>query len=313
VTTPPSGLPQLASGVYLTDSGLETDLIFNRGLNLREFASFPLLADDAGRSTLAQYYMDHWEVADAHGAGVVFDTPTWRASPEWGERLGYDLPTMGAFNRDAVSLLREVKADAGADDEQFVISGNLGPRGDGYQPTNKMTAADAQRYHAWQIEMFAASGLPMVSIFTVNYVDEALGFANAAAETGIPGVVSYTVETNGVMPDGTSIAEAIDRVDQEALEPPAYYMLNCAHPSHIVGPLTEAADWKSRLRGFRANASRKSHAELDASDALDAGDPKELGELFNSVRDIAPSITVLGGCCGTDVRHVESIAAAVLS
>jgi S-methylmethionine-dependent homocysteine/selenocysteine methylase len=153
----------------------------------------------------------------------------------------------------------------------------------------------------------------MVSIFTVNYVDEAIGFASAAAKTGIPGVVSYTVETDGVMPDGTAIGEAIDRVDQEALEPPVYYMLNCAHPTHIIGALSDAADWRSRLRGFRANASRKSHAELDASDTLDAGDPKEFGDLFSSVRVAAPSITILGGCCGTDVRHIESIASEALS
>ena len=303
-------LPQLSGSTYLTDSGLETDLIFNHGYDLPEFASFPLLADDVGRKRLSDYYREHWQIAERHDVGVVFDTPTWRASPDWAEKIGYDLGVLAAFNRDAVALLQEIRAEVNAADERFVVSGNLGPRGDGYVPDSQMSVDDATAYHAWQAQVLADAGVDLISIFTVNYVEEGVGVANAAAGTGLPAVISFTVETDGRLPDGSEVAEAIDRVDQESMIAPSYYMLNCAHPTHVIETLTTEGAWKQRIRGYRANASRMSHAELDESAALDAGDPLELGELFVELRRVAPSITILGGCCGTDARHVTEIAAA---
>jgi S-methylmethionine-dependent homocysteine/selenocysteine methylase len=305
-----SPLPQMSGKTYLTDSGLETDLIFNHGIDLPEFASFPLLGDDNGRTVLADYYSDHWQIAQRHNVGVVFDTPTWRASPDWAAKLDYDLGSLATFNQDAAALLLQVKAESGADDETFVVSGNLGPRGDGYVPGDLMWPDDARSYHSWQAEQFAAAGVDLISIFTVNYVNEGLGAANAIADVGLPAVISFTVETDGRMPDGASVAEAISRVDDEAAQPPAYYMLNCAHPTHVLDTLRQEGAWKQRIRGFRANASRMSHAELDESESLDAGDPQEFGELFVDVRQAAPSISILGGCCGTDSRHIAQIAEA---
>lgn len=306
----PRSLFQLSGATYLTESGLETDLIFNHGLDLPAFASFPLLGSDDGRRRLADYYRDHWQIADAHEVGVVFETPTWRASPDWGSHLGYDLGQLATFNRDAASLLLDLRDAVGADAERFVVSGNLGPRGDGYQPGDRMTAEEATRYHSWQVGVFAETGVDLVTILTANYVEEGLGVANAAAAAGLPAVVSFTTETDGRLPDGSELGAAIERVDAEAAEPPAYYMVNCAHPTHVMDTLTSDDPWTERICGFRANASRMSHAELDESETLDAGDPAELGELFNEVRSAVPTISVLGGCCGTDARHIEAIAAA---
>jgi len=300
----------MSGKTYLTDSGLETDLIFNHGIDLPEFASFPLLGYDSGRTVLADYYADHWQIAQRHNVGVVFDTPTWRASPDWAAKLDYDLGSLATFNQDAAALLLQVKAESGADDETFVVSGNLGPRGDGYVPGDLMSPDDARSYHSWQAEQFAAAGVDLISIFTVNYVNEGLGVANAIADVGLPAVISFTVETDGRVPDGATVGEAIARVDDEATQAPAYYMLNCAHPTHVLDTLRQDGAWKQRIRGFRANASRMSHAELDESESLDAGDPQEFGELFVDVRRAAPSISILGGCCGTDSRHIAQIAEA---
>ena len=303
-------LPQLSGDTYLTDSGLETDLIFNHGIDLPSFASFPLLEDADGRAKLAAYYREHWDIAAARGVGVVFDTPTWRASPFWGEQLGYDLPRLEQVNRMAVGLLQEVRSEVAASDAAFVISGNLGPRGDGYQPDHLMSVDEATDYHAWQVRVLASAGVDLVSAFTINYVDEAIGIANAAAAASVPVVVSFTAETDGHLPGGTTLADAIDRVDRESDAPPAYFMINCAHPTHVLDVLADEGPWRDRLRGFRANASRMSHAELDETEVLDIGDPAELGALFADVRRVVPSITVLGGCCGTDARHVAAIAEA---
>ena len=243
---------------------------------------------------------------------MVFDTPTWRANPAWGERLGYDRDRLARLNEAAVDLLLEVRRSVDARDGSFVVSGNLGPRGDGYQPSHLMSADEAAEYHRWQVEVLAGRGVDLVSAFTINYVDEAVGVARAASAVGVPAVVSFTVETNGHMPDGTTVKDAIERVDRETDAPPVYYMLNCAHPDHVLEVLTAPGDWKRRLRGFRANASRMSHAELDESESLDIGDPDELGALFSEVRTAVPSITILGGCCGTDARHVRAIAEAAM-
>ena len=305
-------LPQLSGSTYLTDSGLETDLIFNRGIDLPEFASFPLLADDHGRDQLATYFRTHVEIAQQHDVGVVFDTPTWRANPDWAAKLGYGLGELATFNAQAVMLLMQLRAESSMSNDDFVVSGNLGPRGDGYTPGEQMSADEAADYHAWQVKTLADAGVDIISILTVNYVEEGVGVANAVASTGVPAVISFTVETDGVLPDGNTLAAAIEQVDKEADVAPAYYMVNCAHPDHVIGTLS-TGDWTDRIHGFRANASRMSHAELDESETLDAGDPQEFGQLFNDVRDAAPSITILGGCCGTDSRHIAEIAAAASS
>lgn len=303
-------LPQLSGDTYLTDSGLETDLIFNHGIDLPSFASFPLLEDAEGRAKLAAYYREHWDIAKARGVGVVFDTPTWRASPFWGEQLGYDLPRLEQVNRMAVGLLQELRAEVGASDTAFVISGCLGPRADGYQPDHLMSVEEATEYHAWQVRVLASSGVDLVSAFTIDYVDEAIGVANAAAAASVPAVISFTVETDGQLPDGTTLADAIDRVDRQSDARPAYFMINCAHPTHVLDALAVEGPWRDRLRGFRANASRMSHAELHVTEVLDIGDLAEFGALFADVRRVVPSITVLGGCCGTDARHIAAIAEA---
>jgi homocysteine S-methyltransferase len=299
----------LSDQIFLTDSGLETDLIFHRGIDLLSFAAFPLLDDPDGRPMLAQYYRDHAAVAAAYDVGFMYETPTWRASADWGAQLGYDAAALRAVNGRAIELMAELRAESSG---ESVISGCVGPRGDGYRPQSVMTAPESRAYHRTQLGTFRDAGADLASALTITYPDEAIGIVQAAHDVGLPIAVSFTVETDGRLPDGSSLASAIGTTDDATDAGAAYFMINCAHPTHIEHALPAGAGWTGRVRGILANASRRSHAELDEAADLDDGDPAEFASDYQRLRALAPNVTVLGGCCGTDVRHVRAIAAACL-
>ncbi|UJA19310.1 homocysteine S-methyltransferase [Thermoleophilia bacterium SCSIO 60948] len=309
-------LPQLeADRLYLTDGGIETVLIFHEGVDLPLFAAFGLLGDESGEQTLRRYYAPYLELAHARGLGFVLESPTWRASPRWATELGYDAATLDRLNRRAITLLQEIRDEA-SDAEQasrIVISGCIGPRGDGYDPSERLEPDQARAYHAVQIASFAAAGADMVTAITMTHVEEAIGVANAAAAAGIPSAISFTVETDGRLPTGQPLGEAIEQVDAATASAPAYFMINCAHPKHFEPVLDTHAAWSRRIHGVRANASELSHAELDESEELDPGDPEDLGRRYAALREILPALSVVGGCCGTDHRHVEKIRDALLA
>ena len=300
-------LPQLDGATFITDGGMETTLIFREGIDLPHFASFVLLDAPDGLEALRTYYAGYAAIAAKYGVGIVLDTPTWRANADWGALLGYSAEALDDVNRRAVALLQEVRD--GMDGVDVLISGCIGPRGDGYVVESAMTADEAEAYHAPQVATFADAGADLVSILTVNDPAEAIGFARAAKKAGIPAVVSFTLETDGRLPDGTGLGEAVEAVDEATGSSAAYYMINCAHPTHFESVL-DGGSWLERVRGLRANASRMSHAELDESEGLDDGDPAELAADYARLRGLFPSLNVVGGCCGTDERHVEEVAAA---
>jgi S-methylmethionine-dependent homocysteine/selenocysteine methylase len=305
-------LPQLDGGLFITDGGLETTLIFHRGLELPAFAAFPLLADEAGTEQLRLYYAPYAALARERGVGLILDSPTWRANPDWAAEIGYSLDELDSFNRKAIALMEEIREENAAG-YPIVISGNIGPQSDGYSPQTTLTADEAQRYHSTQISTFADTAADMVTVLTMTYTEEAVGVTRAAVENGLPVVISFTVETDGRLPNGQELGEAIQQVDDETSSGPAYYMINCAHPTHFEDALEPGAPWVDRIRGLRANASAKSHAELDEATELDDGDPTDLGERHAALRDRLPRVNVLGGCCGTDHRHVTSICTAWLA
>jgi S-methylmethionine-dependent homocysteine/selenocysteine methylase len=305
-----TNLPQLDGGVFLTDGGIETTLIFHDGLDLPYFAAFDLLRETAGRQTLLDYYRRYAKIATGDGRGFVLESPTWRASPDWAEKLGYSATALDAVNRDSIELMEQVRAEFETDATPFVISGCVGPRGDGYDPGNVMTAEEARAYHAVQIRTFADTAADQVTAITMTNVEEAIGVTRAAQDAGIPVVISFTTETDGRLPTGQSLKEAIEAVDAATGDGPAYYMVNCAHPTHFGDALEDGAKWVKRVRGVRANASCRSHAELDAAPDLDDGNPEEFGGQHRDLLDRLPWIAVFGGCCGTDHRHIEQISLA---
>ena len=294
--------------LQLTDSGLETWLIFHRGFDLPAFASFTLLDDEAGRAALADYFTDHLRAAEEAGVGVVLETPTWRANPDWGAQVGYDAGGLDRVNRESVAFVRELAA--GFPSVDVVVSGNLGPKGDGYVPNPSLTADEAARYHRAQIESFVAAGADRVTMLTAPHVGEAVGFVRAAADAGAPVVLAFTVETDGRLPTGQPLHEAVAEVDDATDGAALHFGLNCAHPDHFGPAFDVDAPSLARIELLRANASRMSHAQLDEADDLDDGDPDELAGQYAALVARHPHLRVLGGCCGTDVRHVRAIAAA---
>jgi len=290
----------------IADGGMETVLLFKRGIDLPCFAAFPLLDSDTGRDELRAYFEPFAVLARERGIGLVLDTPTWRASADWGKQLGYDGEQLTEVNRKAVRLIEQVRSDHSP--TPVVVCGTVGPRDDAYRPGALMTADEAERYHSTQVETLADAGADMISGLTLTYPEEAIGIVRAARRAGIPVAVSFTVETDGRLPGGTTLDDAIAQVDADTDGTPAYFMINCAHPTHFTGVLEQGGDWTERIGGVRANASRKSHAELDEADELDEGDPAELAEQYRVLRSLLPAATVVGGCCGTDHRHVAAVA-----
>lgn len=304
-------LLHLSDRTFLTDGGLETTLVFHRGLDLPFFASFPLLDDERGREELTEYYETYLAIARERGLGFILDTPTWRASPDWGPKLGYDLAALLDLNKRSIAYLAELRSVWERPGQSIILNGAIGPRGDGYK-AGHMKADEAEDYHAFQIGAFAQTEADMVTAFTMNNVEEAIGIARAAKAASIPCVISFTVETDGRLASGASLQDAIEGTDAATGASPIYYMINCAHPSHFDGALSRGEKWVSRLGGIRANASTKSHAELDESSELDIGDPIDLARRYDGLRGTYPSMRVIGGCCGTDHRHLLAICAACL-
>ena len=303
-------LPHQSNGMFVTDAGFETSMLFHKGFDMEHFAFYPMLDTEEGRDAMEDYFVPFIKTARDSGAGFILDTNTWRANPDWGRLLGHDLNDLAAINRNAVSFANMLRHDHGAG-VNVLVNGVIGPRGDGYDPATVMSIEEAEVYHGFQVGVFADARVDMVSALTMTNVPEAIGIARAAGDRGVPCVISFTLETDGRLPTGQRLGAAIAEVDAACAVKPAYYMINCVHPDHLADTLWTGGDWIRRIHGLRANASRMSHAELDECETLDDGDPHELGAQYAEIRHMLPNLNVFGGCCGTDHRHVARICEAV--
>ena len=300
-------LAEFGDELFLTDGGMETWLIFEAGFELPQFAAFTLLDDPSGVEALRRYFASYVDLARANGVGLVLDAPTWRASSHWADLIGYDAGQLMDITRRAVALVDDIRREA--DGVKIVIGGCVGPCDDAYSPGEQVSSDEAYAYHRPQIETFAGTAADFVNALTLTYSAEAIGIARAANDVGLPVAISFTVETDGRLPGGESLAEAVGQVD--TVGDVAYFMVNCAHPTHFMSVLADEGTWRERVWGVRANASAKSHAELDEAEELDAGDPQELAGHYPSLRERLPNLRVAGGCCGTDDRHIAAIYAAL--
>jgi S-methylmethionine-dependent homocysteine/selenocysteine methylase len=305
-------LPQLSGDTFLSDAGIETFLIFHEGAKLPFNAAYVLLQDDAGVAQLTRYFDHYLPIARQYRTGFILESATWRASPDWAAKIGTSPDELARLNRRAIEMLLPIRERYAKDVSPIVISGAIGPRSDAYRPTEIMSESEAERYHSVQIGTFAGTEADLVSGVTITNVPEAVGIVRAAQAVGMPAVIAFTVETDGRLPTGPTLREAIEKVDDVTKNGPAYYMINCAHPTHFEPSLKAGESWTKRIHAVRANSSKKSHAELDESPTIDEGNPKELGAQYRALRERFPQINVLGGCCGTDHRHIAEIAAACL-
>lgn len=307
MTNTKNTLPGIGEKIYLTDGGLETVLIFQKGIDLPHFASFPLLNTEEGKKTIKEYYVDFINIAKENNMGFVMESATWRANPDWGYKLGFNNDELDKINMLAINELKKMKLEHENIDTPIIISGNIGPRGDGYSPDNSMNCMEAKKYHSRQIKAFKSSGADLVTALTLNYIEEAIGIVLAAKEFSIPVVISFTVETDGKLPTGSLLEEAIKKVDELTNNYAEYFMINCAHPTHFMQTLNTNQEWKNRIKGIRANASDKSSDELDESTELHSGNKFELADKYVKLMELLPNLKVIGGCCGTDHTHVKEI------
>lgn len=305
-----NALPQLSGDMFLCDAGLETDLIFNHGIEIREFAAHTLLPTRGGRAALTRYFEGFLNLAKERDAGFILDSATWKAHRHWARDLGADATELRAANEGSIRYIGELRDRFAHNAKPIVLNAIIGPCGDAYRPDVAISTDQAEDYHAEQLGWIADTEADMVTAVTFNQASEAAGLVRAARSAGLPAVVSFTVETDGALPTGQSMADAIAEVDDASDSYPAYFMINCAHPQHFSKILVDAP-WARRIRGIRANASRKSHAELDEAPALDAGNPAEMAGQYRELEDRMPWLNIFGGCCGTDLRHVTEIAGAV--
>lgn len=301
-----ASLPQLAGDLFLTDGGLETTMVFLKGFELPYFAAFTLLETEKGIDALKEYYKSYIDIALKEGTGFILESPTWRANADWGMKMGYSDKALVEINQKAIKLLVAIRKQFENERIKIVINCSIGPRGDGYKADVMMSEEEAEKYHATQINTASETEADMICSSSITYANEAIGIVRAAKKASIPAVISFTVETDGKLPSGETLKETIEKVDKATENGPAYYMINCAHPTHfesiLVGP------WTQRIHGILANASTRSHAQLDEADKLDDGNPVELGKQCYKLRSILPHLNVFGGCCGTDQRHIKEIA-----
>jgi homocysteine S-methyltransferase len=294
-----------ADTLVVTDAGLETWLLFDRGVDLTAFAAYPLAGTDEGRALLTDYYARYLAIAESAGAALLLEAPTWRANPDWAATLGHDRAQLASLISASIKVVDDLR-NGWHHPQPCLVGGVVGPRGDGYQADTAITADQAADYHSFQLDCMAATPIDLATALTICSTEEAIGIAMAAERAGVPVVISFTVETDGRLPSGATLAEAITTTDAATGGYPLHYMVNCAHPSHFADVLDGEA-WIDRLRGVRANASYKSHAELDESTELDAGDPDDLAAWYADLRERLPKLHVVGGCCGTDHRHIAAI------
>ena len=296
---------------YLTDGGFETSMLFIEGFDLPAFAACVLLEDDVARAKMDRYFDRFLAMAETAGTGFVLDTNTWRSGTHWADAVGRSSAQMQDLTREAVRFAMAIRDRWQDRVSPILLNGVIGPAGDAYDGKLVIDTATAEAIHAPQIALLATCGVDLVSALTFGSLPEAIGLARASAKAEVPVAISFTVETDGRLPDGTPLARAVLETDAATGDAPLYYMINCAHPEHFHDVLTGEA-WCRRIRGVRANASRLSHSELDEAETLDDGDPEEFGALHADLSRKLPALKVIGGCCGTDHRHVGCMANAML-
>ena len=291
----------------MTDGGMETEFIYKKGIDLPHFAALTLLKNEDTRQMVEDYFTQYFDIAKLYNSGFILGGFTWRANTDWGHKLGYEsAEEIDGLVKDIIDFLDELRTKYETDEFPIILSGSLGSRGDGYNPDKPMSVEEAQAYHSIQIKSFKESNVDIISALTMNNSLETIGIVKAAKSENMPIAVSFTLETDGKLPTGQELKSAIDDVENATDEYPEYYMINCAHPTHFQHLMKSGEQWLHKIRGIRANASQCSHAELDNATELDDGNPVEFGNEYADILKNNPQIKIIGGCCGTDHRHVKA-------
>ena len=299
--------PQQEGRFYLSEGGTETELMYKYGFELPQFAMFPLLDNPDAASKMRGMFRRYLDVVAANGMSALMGGLDYRASPDWGELLGYSPEGLAEANLQSIAFLREIANEYTSDIPEILIQGLIGPRGDAYERNERITENEAEDYHSVQLQTLKNADVDLALALTFNNVPESIGVARAAAKIGVPLGLSLTLDSNSKLHSGTSLAEAITAIDAETNRSPEFYSINCSHPVEFE-PAIKSEDWISRVRGVRPNASKMEKIALCEIGHLESGDPVELGELCGDLARRYPHMDIWGGCCGTWDTHIEEIA-----
>lgn len=302
----PRPLPQLAGKLMSTAGGFETWMQYVDGFTLRHFCGFELLNDPRGVACLRDYHRRVIEAAIENGFGMINEGLHYRASRDWGERTGFSREALEEINLRGIEFYRDFAREYASADTPMLVGGAIGPQGDAYETGHIPDATEAEEYHAEQILTFRKAGADLVTAMTFSNVEEAIGLVRAAISAEMPVVVSFFVARGGRLRAGETLEEAIRRVDAATGNGPQYYMINCTHPTEFEAGLSPG-DWSARLGGFMPNAVAMETLDLCKLGHLEDGDPEELGGQMAGLAQRFPHVTVWGGCCGTDGRHIGQI------
>ena len=305
-------LPPIGSGeIFLTEGGSETEIMYRHGFDLPEFAMFPLLDNPKAVSAMRGVFTEHLDVAAEYGFSFLLTGLDYRASPDWGAKLGYSASALAEANIAAIEFLRDVSGGYGGQIPRLLIGGILGPRGDAYSLNQAISAESAEDYHAVQVETLKSAGVDFACAMTFNNVAESVGAARAAARIGVPLSISLTLNSSCRLQSGPSLADAVSEIDAQAGDDaPDFYLLNCSHPLEYE-PALGLGEWIKRLRGVRPNACPMDKIALCKLDHIEDGDPIELGAQIRDLSNRYPHMDIFGGCCGTGHSHLREIAKAL--
>lgn len=303
-----TSFPRKAGLLYLAEGGTETEIMYRHGHPLREFAMFELMNKPAALADLKDMYRRYLDVAARHGFAAMVSGFDYRASPDWGEKLGYSEDSLRDMQYKCIDFLRNVAKPYEGQIPRIAIAGCLGPRGDAYSLNRDITATDAEAYHATQMQTLKDCGVDIVWAATINNVPEAVGISRAAARAGLPVNLAFTLDSSHKLKSGPSLKEAIEATDAEAGSArPDGYGINCSHPVEFLPALDDGV-WTRRIRSLRPNAAKMDKVSLCKLGHIEEGDPEELGQMMGELARRFPDIDIWGGCCGSWDKHLDRIA-----
>lgn len=297
---------------YLSEGGTETEFMYKHGFELPHFAIFPLLDNPDAVSKLREMFRSYLDVAAKHEVCALMGGLDYRASPDWGELLGYSPAGLADANMQSIEFLREIAGEYSSQIPETLIQGLIGPRGDAYERNETITENEAEDYHAVQLETLKEADVDLALAITFNNIPESVGVARAAAKIGIPLGISLSLDSSSKLNSGQSLSEAITMIDKATDQSPEFYSINCSHPLEFE-PAIEPGDWVNRIRGVRPNASKMDKMALCQLGHLEEGDPVELGVLCGDLARRYPHMDIWGGCCGTWDKHLNEIARNVVT
>ncbi len=294
--------------LYLTEGGTETEIIYRHGHELREFAMFELMDKPAAVADLQDMYRRYLDVAAKYGFAALMAGFDYRASPDWGKKLGYSAEGLREMQHMCIDFLRDVAKPYAGQLPRIAIAGTVGPRGDAYSLNRDITAEDAEEYHITQMNTLKECDVDLVWAATLNNIPEAVGISRAAAMAGLPVNISFTLDSTHKLKSGPTLKQAIEATDAEAgIARPDSYGINCSHPAEFE-PALEPGDWTRRIRSLRPNAAAMDKVSLCRLGHIEEGDPEDLGRLMGDLARRYPDIDMWGGCCGTWDKHFDRIA-----